>query len=88
MSWCLHGKHDFGSCLAVVVMMEVLQATMTWILAFLVKVVVVVKELVYVTMTWILGEGEGVGDQTWNLSKILHRRIFRPKILHRQFQQF
>ena len=23
--------------------------------------------------------------QTWNLSKILHRRIFRPKILHRQF---
>ena len=22
---------------------------------------------------------------TWNLSKILHRRIFRPKILHRQF---
>ena len=24
-------------------------------------------------------------DQTWNLSKILHRRIFRLKILHRQF---
>ena len=23
--------------------------------------------------------------QTWNLSKILHRRIFRLKILHRQF---
>ena len=23
--------------------------------------------------------------QTWNLSKILHRRIFRKKILHRQF---
>ena len=23
--------------------------------------------------------------QTWNLSKILHRRIFRQKILHRQF---
>jgi len=23
--------------------------------------------------------------QTWNLSKILHPRIFRPKILHRQF---
>ena len=23
--------------------------------------------------------------QTWNLSKTLHRRIFRPKILHRQF---
>ena len=23
--------------------------------------------------------------QTWNLSKILHRRIFRPNILHRQF---
>ena len=23
--------------------------------------------------------------QTWNLSKILYRRIFRPKILHRQF---
>ena len=23
--------------------------------------------------------------QTWNLSKILHRRIFRPKILYRQF---
>ena len=24
--------------------------------------------------------------QTWHLSKILHRRIFRLKILHRQFQ--
>ena len=24
-------------------------------------------------------------DQTWNLSKILHRRIFRLKIIHRQF---
>merc|ERR1712004_129501 len=24
-------------------------------------------------------------DQTWNLSKNLHRRIFRLKILHRQF---
>ena len=24
-------------------------------------------------------------QQTWNLSKILHRRIFRLKILHRQF---
>ena len=24
-------------------------------------------------------------EQTWNLSKILHRRIFRLKILHRQF---
>ena len=24
-------------------------------------------------------------SQTWNLSKILHRRIFRLKILHRQF---
>ena len=24
-------------------------------------------------------------NQTWNLSKILHRRIFRLKILHRQF---
>ena len=24
-------------------------------------------------------------DQTWNLSKILHRWIFRLKILHRQF---
>ena len=23
--------------------------------------------------------------QTWNLSKTLHRRIFRPKILHPQF---
>ena len=23
--------------------------------------------------------------QTWDLSKILHRRIFRPKILHCQF---
>ena len=23
--------------------------------------------------------------QTWNLLKILHRWIFRPKILHRQF---
>ena len=23
--------------------------------------------------------------QTWNLSKILHRRIFRPKTFHRQF---
>ena len=42
-------------------MMEVLEATMTWILAFLVKVVVVM-ELVYVTMTWILGGGEGIGD--------------------------
>ena len=27
------------------------------------------------------------GRQTWNLSKILHRRIFRLKILHRQFHQ-
>ena len=26
--------------------------------------------------------------QTWNLSKILHRRIFRIKILHRQFHLF
>ena len=26
-------------------------------------------------------------DQTWNLSKNLHRRIFRLKILHRQFHQ-
>ena len=26
--------------------------------------------------------------QTWNLSKNLHRRIFRPKILHSQFEQF
>ena len=42
-------------------MMKVLEATMTWILAFLVKVVVV-KELVYVTMAWILGEGEDIGD--------------------------
>ena len=24
-------------------------------------------------------------NQTWRLSKILHRRIFRPKILHSQF---
>ena len=28
---------------------------------------------------------EESGRQTWNLSKILHRRIFRLKILHRQF---
>ena len=27
----------------------------------------------------------GPYTQTWNLSKILHRRIFRLKILHRQF---
>ena len=27
----------------------------------------------------------GVQWQTWNLSKVLHRRIFRLKILHRQF---
>ena len=27
----------------------------------------------------------GSHKQTWNLSKILHRRIFRLKILHRQF---
>ena len=26
-----------------------------------------------------------MGGQTWNLSKILHRQIFRLKILHRQF---
>ena len=29
--------------------------------------------------------GDDDGMQTWNLSKILHRRIFRLKILHGQF---
>ena len=28
----------------------------------------------------------GIIRQTWNLSKILHRQNFRPKLLHRQFQ--
>ena len=28
---------------------------------------------------------EAIRTQTWNLSKIIHRRIFRLKILHRQF---
>ena len=28
---------------------------------------------------------EGSGGQTWNLSKILHRQIFRKNFLHRQF---
>ena len=38
---------------------------------------------------WWKGQRErkniGEKDQTWNLSKNLHRRIFRLKILHRQF---
>ena len=38
------------------------------------------------TETKTLTETNQVGKrQTWNLSKILHRRIFRLKILQRQF---
>ena len=37
-----------------------------------------------VLLFWVIIISWGV-MQTWNLSKILHRRIFRLKILHRQF---
>ena len=32
-----------------------------------------------------IGNIADMADQTWNLSQILHRRIFRPTILHHQF---
>ena len=37
------------------------------------------------TFSQIMRPKRMTAEQTWNLSKILHRRIFRLKILHRQF---
>ena len=51
----------------------------------MVRVVIVVQ---VISVVRVVQEGrvvQVVKVQTWNLSKILHRRIFKLKILHRQF---
>ena len=54
----------------------------------MVRVVIVVQVINVVRVVRVVQEGrvaQVVKVQTWNLSKILHRRIFKLKILHRQF---
>ena len=46
---------------------------------------VIMVAMVMVVMSVMVVVVDMVVMQTWNLSKILHRQIFRLKILHRQF---